>query len=291
MSGRRRPGRTAEVPVYAIGDVQGCYDELRALLDRIAFDPGNARLWFTGDLVNRGPGSLAVLRLVKGLGKAAITVLGNHDLHLLALAEGQAPGKYRSDSLAPVLAAPDRDELLDWLRHRPLWHYDAALGYALVHAGLPPEWDGEEAARRSAEVEACLQGDGFREFLGQMYGDAPNRWSESLAGWDRLRFITNCLTRLRYCAKDGSLVLDQKGPPSRRTEGLLPWFEVPGRASQGLGILFGHWSTLRVDPEAMARHRVYPLDTGCCWGGRLTALDLTTGRFLGVPCRPAAVSV
>jgi bis(5'-nucleosyl)-tetraphosphatase (symmetrical) len=279
------------VLTYAIGDVQGCYDELRCLLDRIGFDPGNARLWLTGDLVNRGPRSLEVLRFVKGLGEAALTVLGNHDLHLLAVAEGQAPpninkGKYRSGALAPVLAANDRDELLDWLRRRPLMHHDPALGYTLVHAGLPPEWDAAEACRCAAEVEATLRGDGFREFLGCMYGDAPKRWSERLVGWDRLRFITNCLTRLRYCGADGTLALEEKGPPSRRTAGLIPWFQVPGRASDGMGIVFGHWSTLRMDPEAMAQYRVYPLDTGCCWGGQLTAMELGSGRFQNVACRP-----
>jgi bis(5'-nucleosyl)-tetraphosphatase (symmetrical) len=279
------------VLTYAIGDVQGCYDELRGLLDRIGFDPGNARLWLTGDLVNRGPRSLEVLRFVKGLGEAALTVLGNHDLHLLAAAEGQAPpniinkGKYRSGALAPVLAANDRDELLDWVRRRPLMHHDPALGYALVHAGLPPEWDPAEACLCAAEVEASLRGDGFREFLEHMYGDAPERWSERLAGWDRLRFITNCLTRLRYCRADGTLALEETGPPSRRTAGLMPWFQVPGRASSGIGIVFGHWSTLRMDPEEMAQYRVYPLDTGCCWGGQLTALELDSGRFQSVPCR------
>jgi bis(5'-nucleosyl)-tetraphosphatase (symmetrical) len=275
------------VLTYAIGDVQGCYDELRCLLDRIGFDPGKARLWLTGDLVNRGPRSLEVLRFVKGLGEAALTVLGNHDLHLLAVAEGQAPPniKYRSGALAPVLAANDRDELLDWLRRRPLMHHDPALGYALVHAGLPPEWDAAEACRCAAEVEASLRGDGFREFLEHMYGDAPKRWSERLAGWDRLRFITNCLTRLRYCGADGTLALEETGPPSRRTAGLMPWFQVPGRASSGIGIVFGHWSTLRMDPEEMAQYRVYPLDTGCCWGGQLTALELDSGRFQSVPCR------
>ncbi|MGH8472442.1 MAG: symmetrical bis(5'-nucleosyl)-tetraphosphatase [Gammaproteobacteria bacterium] len=278
---------------YAIGDVQGCYGELRFLLDRIGFDPGTARLWLTGDLVNRGPRSLEVLRFVKGLGEAALTVLGNHDLHLLAVAEGQARpnkldnGKDRTGALEPVLAAKDRDELLDWLRRRPLMHHDPALGYALVHAGLPPEWDVAEACRCAAEVEASLRGDGFREFLGRMYGDAPRRWSERLAGWDRLRFITNCLTRLRYCGADGTLALEEKGPPSHSTAELIPWFQVPGRASDGMGIVFGHWSTLRMDSEAMARYRVYPLDTGCCWGGRLTALELDTGRFQSVPCRPS----
>ncbi len=274
---------------YAIGDVQGCYDELRALLDRIGFDSKGARLWLTGDLVNRGPGSLEVLRLVKGLGEAAVTVLGNHDLHLLAVAESLAPAKYRSDPLAPVLAARDRDDLLDWLRRRPLLHHDPDLGYLLIHAGLPPEWDVAEASRRAGEVETVLRGDGYREFLRQMYGDTPGRWSEHLAGWDRLRFITNCFTRLRYLSPNGTLALEEKGSPTRRSDRLLPWFEVSGRRSPETAIVFGHWSTLRLDTEAMARFRVYPLDTGCCWGGRLTAMDLGSRRFQSVPCRPAAL--
>ncbi len=276
---------------YAIGDIQGCYDELRALLDRIGFDPQKSRLWFTGDLVNRGPGSLQVLRFVKGLGAAALTVLGNHDLHLLALAEGLAPAKHRSDSLAPVLGAEDREELLEWLRGRPLFHHDPAQGYALVHAGLPPEWDVAQASRCAAEVETRLRGEDRREFLRRMYGDAPKRWSEKLAGWERLRYITNCLTRLRYCGPKGNLALDEKGPPSRRTDRLTPWFRVPGRRSEGTAIVFGHWSTLRMEPEAMAQYRVYPLDTGCCWGGGLTAMELGTRRFHSVPCHRDALPV
>ena len=256
--------------VYAIGDVQGCYDELLQLLERLAFDPMEDRLWFCGDLVNRGPRSLDVLRFVHDLGKCAITVLGNHDLHLLALAAGN-DRKRENGALDAVLAAPDRDELLHWLRHRPLMHFDADLGYCLIHAGLPPQWDRELALACASEVEQVLQDDEAQaEFFARMYGNRPAAWSEGLGGMDRLRFITNCFTRLRYCDLDGNLGLKEKGAPGSQGVGFLPWFKIPGRRSSEERILFGHWSTLGY----VATDNVWALDTGCLWGGSLTALRI-----------------
>ncbi len=274
---------------YAVGDIQGCYRELRALLERIEFDPNRDRLWFTGDLVNRGPQSLEVLRFVKQLGSRAVTVLGNHDLHLLAMACGHAPKPHKYDALKQVLAAPDRGELLDWLRRRPCLYHEALSGFTLIHAGLPPQWDLVQARQCAMEVEAVLrEGDG-REFFDHMYGNTPLSWSDDLEGWERLRFITNCLTRLRYCDREGRIALEQAGPPGTQAAGLLPWYEIPERASRGMKIIFGHWSTLRLSPEAMHKHQVYPLDTGCVWGGELTALRLSDLRLYSVAATTASV--
>lgn len=252
--------------IYAIGDIQGCFDELQALLALCHFDPACDRLWLTGDLVNRGPDSLKVLRFVRGLGDAAISVLGNHDLHLLAMAEGLGKS-HRSDSLQDILDAPDRDELLAWLRGCPLLHHDAALNVTLIHAGLPPQWRLQQARAYSAEVEAVLRGDNYRELFANMYGNKPKRWTKELAGWDRLRFIVNCLTRLRFCTPDGKLCLKSKGEPGTQAEGCVPWFQVPGRRSVDTRVVFGHWSTLGLYQD----DNVLSLDTGCLWGGQLTA--------------------
>ena len=269
--------------VYAIGDLQGCIDPLRRLLDDLEFDPANDRLWFCGDLVNRGPASLETLRFVRGLGDRAVTVLGNHDLHLVAVAyDPHRPVKSR-DTLRDILSAPDREELLEWLRRQPLLHHDPGLGYTMVHAGRPPEWALEEARAASAELEAVLAGPDFIGFLREMYGDRPDRWSADLEGMDRLRFIVNCFTRMRYCRADGRLDLAEKGPPDRPAKGLVPWFRVPGRRSRDLKIVFGHWSTLGPVPD----ENVFALDTGCVWGGRLTALRLDgPPRGTCVECGP-----
>ncbi|MGX2040483.1 symmetrical bis(5'-nucleosyl)-tetraphosphatase [Methylocaldum sp. MU1018] len=253
--------------IYAIGDIQGCFAELQRLLDKIGFDPAADRLWFTGDLVNRGPRSLETLRLIRSLGDAAVAVLGNHDLHLLAVAHGVSKTKHR-DTFADVLDAPDRDALVDWLRRRPLLHRDGA--FYLIHAGLPPQWSAEDAERHAKEVESCLRGDDFIELFRQMYGDQPDLWSETLQGWSRLRFITNCFTRIRYCDRQGRTDFRQKGAPGTQPPHLMPWFKVPGRKSAGVEIVFGHWSTLGF----YADDGVYGLDTGCLWGGELTALRL-----------------
>lgn len=268
--------------VYAIGDVQGCYEPLVRLLDRLRFDPAADTLWFAGDLVNRGPQSLAVLRLVRGLGERAVTVLGNHDLNLLALAAGVDRSRKR-DTLDAVLDAPERDELLDWLRRRPLLHHDAGLGFTLVHAGLAPAWDLARASACAGELEAVLRSDAYADYLPQMYGDRPERWSDALTGVERLRCITNHFTRMRFCRADGTLDLDASGPPGSQPAGFMPWFEVPGRRNAGLDIVFGHWA-------ALGYYRapgVHALDSGCVWGGRLTALRLDDGgeTVISVPCR------
>ncbi len=265
---------------YVIGDVQGCYDELRRLLDRLHFDPQTDRLWFTGDLVNRGPQSLAVLRYVRSLGQRAVTVLGNHDLHLVAAGlEGRAREK---DTFHDVLATKDRDEILAWLRRQPLLHVED--GFALVHAGLPPQWTLAQAQSLAREAQDSLARPESDEFLlHHMYGDQPQQWAETHQHWERLRFVINCCTRLRVCDAGGRLDLRFKGAPDAVKTDLMPWFAVPGRKSEGTTVLFGHWSTLgRIHwPE----HQVYGLDTGCVWGGKLTALTLETGVITQVTSR------
>ncbi len=268
--------------VYAIGDLQGCLDPLKRLLDRIAFDPTHDRLWFCGDLVNRGPASLATLRFVHSLGDTATIVLGNHDLHLLATAWADSRPRKKRDTLDEILAAPDRDELLEWLRRRPLLHHDPALGFTMVHAGLPPQWSLDEARAAAAELEAVLAGDRFVDFLRQMYGDLPDRWTPELAGLERLRFIVNALTRMRYLRPDGSLEFANNGQPDRAPPELIPWYQFPGRRTAGLSMVFGHWSTLGEIVHAGA----FSLDTGCVWGGRLTALRLDDAVRTYVECGP-----
>jgi bis(5'-nucleosyl)-tetraphosphatase (symmetrical) len=255
---------------YAIGDVQGCCDELEALLRKLDFDPSRDRLWFVGDLVNRGPRSLDVLRLVRRLGDAAVTVLGNHDLHLLAIARGAAHLRPADQTLLPVLEAPDRDALLDWLQARPVLHHDPWLGITMVHAGLPPPWDIPLARRCAAELEAALRSEHSGRLFADMYGNHPDRWDPALEGADRLRFITNALTRLRVCDRSGRLLLKLKGPPAKMPSGAVPWFQVPGRRSVGSRIVCGHWSALGYhDGDG-----VLALDTGCVWGGTLIAQRL-----------------
>ncbi len=270
--------------VYAIGDLQGCYIELRELLDRLGYDRDEDRLWFVGDLVNRGPNSLECLRWVRDLGERAVVVLGNHDLHLLAVAAGNGRKQKTGDTLDPILGAPDRDQLLDWLRTRPLLHHDAALGYTMVHAGLPPQWDLATATLCAREVEQALRGPGYLAFLKDMYGDQPDLWSDGLTGMARLRFSVNALTRMRFCTSDGRLDLKVKGAPHTASGELLPWFAVRDRRSAGLHLIFGHWSTLG-EAEGFG---VYPLDSGCVWGGKLTALRLDgEGGWTAIPCKGA----
>jgi bis(5'-nucleosyl)-tetraphosphatase (symmetrical) len=255
--------------IYAIGDIQGCFDEFCLLLDKVGFDKKKDRLWLTGDLVNRGPKSLEVLRFVRSLGDAAITVLGNHDLHLLAIAAKVEKAR-KKDTLQAILNAPDRDELLEWLRLRPLLHHDVTSGYTLIHAGLPPQWDLVKSQACATEVETVLHGPDYVDFFQHMYGDTPHKWDEILTGWERLRFITNCFTRLRYCDPKGRLMLTEKGAPGSQPEGLQPWFRVPGRLNKNMNLVFGHWSTLGEVNDS----GIYPLDTGCVWGGKLTALHV-----------------
>jgi bis(5'-nucleosyl)-tetraphosphatase (symmetrical) len=265
---------------YAIGDIQGCCTEFRQLLEQVRFDPQRDRLWLVGDLVNRGPDSLGVLRLVKSLGDAAITVLGNHDLHLLAVAAGAAE-LHRSDTLDDILHAPDRDELLAWLRTRYLLHVEQDR--VLVHAGLLPQWNIAQARQLALEVEAALRGEHYHEFLVRMYGNHPDCWDDGLTGFKRLRVITNSFTRLRICSAQGEMEFRFKGDPERIPAGYLPWFDVPGRASADACIICGHWSALglKVTPNLIA------LDTGCLWGGALTAIRLEDRAITRVPCTTA----
>lgn len=254
--------------VYAIGDVQGCDEQLDALLKTLRFSADRDQAWFVGDLVNRGPASLQVLRRVRAMGSAATITLGNHDLHLLAVAYGCA--RLRSgDTLNDLLAAPDRDLLLDWLLNQPLLHEDRALNLCLLHAGLPPQWDMTTARSCAREFEHALRKDPKRVF-NQMYGDKPDRWDEALSGAERLRFIVNCFTRLRYVDAGGRLALRAKGAPKNSPDSLIPWFEAEHAAWRGPRIVFGHWSTLGF----FSTPEVIGLDTGCVWGGSLTALRL-----------------
>ena len=258
--------------VYAIGDIQGCYDPFRRLLDEISFDPDDDCLWLTGDLVNRGPKSLKTLRFVKSLGDSVITVLGNHDLHLLALAAGQVHFTSRFKTLEKVLQASDSDELIAWLRHRPLAHYDDALNTMLVHAGTHPSWSVNKTLARAAEVEAALRGENYRALLSKMYGNAPVQWSGGMTGYKRLRFIINCLTRMRMLTRKGRLNFSHSGSPFRARKNLTAWFAFDERKWDGTRIVFGHWSALGliVLPELVS------LDTGCIWGRQLTAVRLDT---------------
>jgi bis(5'-nucleosyl)-tetraphosphatase (symmetrical) len=260
--------------LLVIGDVQGCDDSLQSLL---AIAPAAERLLFLGDLVNRGPQSLAALRRVQRLGDRALTVLGNHDLHLLAVAAGIRP-QHADDTLQEILDAPDADQLLDWLRTRPLAHFEQ--GALFVHAGVLPPWSVERTLELAREVEQQLAGPNYRAFLATMYGNQPARWSDSLRGADRLRCILNALTRARYLSADGTMDFRIKQAPAKAPPGWIPWFEHPQRASRGTPVVFGHWSTLGL----MLRQDALCLDTGCLWGESLTALSWPERTVYQVPC-------
>ncbi|KAA0011703.1 symmetrical bis(5'-nucleosyl)-tetraphosphatase [Billgrantia pellis] len=267
---------------YAIGDLQGCHAEFVELLERIDFDPRHDRLWLAGDLVNRGPASLACLREVRALGEAAITVLGNHDLHLLAVARGGGRLN-RKDTLAAILDAPDRDALLDWLQSRPLLvrqAFDGQGDTVMTHAGLLPQWTQDEAAGFAAEVEARLGGECSGSFLERMYGNAPACWKASLEGIERLRAIVNVLTRMRFIDAGGCLDFSAKEGLDSAPPGFAPWFRYP--RGDDLRLVFGHWAALEGRAEG-AQVRAEALDTGCVWGGTLTALNLSSGERIDVP--------
>ena len=258
--------------VWAIGDLQGCYDATQRLLERLRFDPAADTLWFCGDLVNRGGQSLETLRLVHSLRAHSVVVLGNHDLSLLAIGE-RTPDEQRkvNADLQRIVLAEDRDELLTWLRMQKLAHVDRELGWMMIHAGLAPKWTTALAEKHAKEVEQQLHGDGYRRLFRSMYGDKPN-WSPQLTGPDRSRAIINLFTRMRYCTPRGRMAIEEKGAPGTQAQGLYPWYEVPGRAQRDLKIVCGHWSTLGL----MIGHGVHAIDTGAVWGGKLTALQLDT---------------
>lgn len=260
------------MPTYAIGDVQGCFDELKRLLSDVRFDGKKDKLWFVGDLVNRGPKSLEVLRFVKELGSAAVVVLGNHDLHLVTQHEGFERTR-SDDTFQDVLRAPDRKELVDWLRTRPMMHVEG--DYAVVHAGLLPQWSIHQALSLGKEVERALAGSDYREFLRNMYGSKPDEWNDALNGWDRLRVIVNAMTRLRFCTPQGKMDFRAKGkaPPP----GYVAWYE--GRKDKE-AIVCGHWSALGLK----LTDKLVAIDSGCVWGGRLTALRLEDRALYQVPC-------
>lgn len=264
---------------YAIGDLQGCFFSFKDLLKKIQFNPAHDRLWFVGDLINRGPGSLDVMRWMLEHQSSVVTVLGNHDLHTLVVAEGFVSA-HRSDTIQSLLDAPDAPELLGWLRQQPLVHFEH--GYLMVHAGLLPEWTVDQALTLAAEVNVALQAPNYREFLQHMYGNDPKRWDDGLTGWDRLRVITNAMTRLRICSTEGEMEFKFKGELENIPNGYQPWFDLTQRASVNTPIVFGHWSALGLQHK----NNVYSLDTGCLWGGHLSAMRLEDRQIFQVPCHP-----
>ncbi|MDD4913921.1 MAG: symmetrical bis(5'-nucleosyl)-tetraphosphatase [Methylococcales bacterium] len=253
--------------IYAIGDIQGCYDEFRRLLDVVKFDPGGDQLWLVGDLVNRGPKSLETLRFIKNLGSAAVSVLGNHDLHLIATVVSLGKSG-KKDTIGDILRAPDCDELIHWLRRQYLFYHNHQ--YCMLHAGLPPQWDFALTVKMAREIEQAIQGHDYERIFRTMYGNKPSVWSSDMPKIERLRFAINCFTRMRYCTAEGALEFSQKGAPGSQPENLLPWFAVPGRKSLDMKIIFGHWSTLGFYQD----YNCISIDTGCLWGGQLTALKL-----------------
>ncbi len=268
--------------IYAIGDIQGCLKPLQRLLDHVQFDPKKDQVWFVGDLVNRGPKSLETLRFIKGLGKSAVTVLGNHDLHLLALS-AKVKRSFRHESLRPILKAKDRDKLVHWLRHRPLMHRDAGLHVAMAHAGIYPGWSIREARLYAQEVENILQSPDYRSLLHNMYGNKPDLWHPKLTGWKRYRFIINAFTRMRYVNGKGVLNFSCSKPPGKQPGRLIPWYaHANGQPRKNWRIVYGHWSSAGhwFDGNYIA------LDSGCLWGEKLTAAEVD-GRFVRVhqlPC-------
>lgn len=263
---------------YVVGDLQGCLSPLKNLLEQVSFNPKKDTLWCTGDLINRGPESLATLRFIYQLGDACITVLGNHDLHLLAVAHGFSDHK-KGDTLAEILAADDKDELLNWLRHQPLLHHQ--YGYTLVHAGIAPMWSLVQAQSYAREVENILQGDHYKAFLANMYGNQPSLWHEELQGFERLRLITNYFTRMRFCTADGALDLGCKQGLEQSNPDLIPWFQLANRPMAHEKILFGHWAALQAHS---GNENAIALDSGCVWGNCMTLLRLDDGQRFTCNC-------
>jgi bis(5'-nucleosyl)-tetraphosphatase (symmetrical) len=267
------------VASYAIGDIQGCYHAFQALLERISFDQKSDRLWLVGDLVNRGNGSLEVLRWCYAHQDSLTVVLGNHDLHALVVAEGIVAA-HKGDTLDALLAAHDSDELLNWLRHQRLIYQED--NHLMVHAGLLPQWTAEQALGYAAEVESVLHGENYLDFLKHMYGNLPDHWRDDLVGFDRLRVITNAATRLRVCSTAGQMEFKFKGELEDIPAGYMPWFDVPNRATKDTQLIFGHWSALGL----RQRENIYALDTGCLWGGKLTAMNIETKAVVQVDSHP-----
>lgn len=267
--------------IYVIGDVQGCYQPLLALLELIEFDENKDTLWFVGDLVNRGPQNLETLRFIKNLGDRAISILGNHDLHLLAIAYGHREIHNTRDTFHDVVDAPDFEEIITWLRHRPIMHHDETTGFTMVHAGLATQWNLTRALQCANEIQQVLRGDLIDSFLANMYGNQPDVWSDTLRGWDRLRFITNSFCRTRYCDANGKQDFKFNREIGTQPKHLLPWFEVPGRMNSDLKIIFGHWASL----GHHLQNNIYALDSGCVWGGQLTAMRLSNEpKYFQVAC-------
>lgn len=266
------------MPTYAIGDVQGCYQQLLTLLETINFNVSNDQLWFVGDLVNRGPESLAVVDFCMQLPNKPIIVLGNHDLHFLAVATGKVEVR-KKDTFHDLLDASNLNEIIDWFRQQPLTYYDKNSRLLMVHAGVPPQWDLTQCLSYAKEVESVLQSDNYTEFFDHMYGNKPKVWIDSLDGWKRLRMITNYLTRMRFCDIDGTLELSNKHGLGSQSAGFYPWFDVPNRKLADQTILFGHWASLggkSNNPNAIA------LDTACVWGGTLTAMRIEDRQIFSV---------
>ena len=264
--------------VYAIGDIQGCYDPFRRLLDKIGFEPGQDQLWIAGDMVNRGPDSLSTLRFIKSLGDDCIAVLGNHDLHLLAVASGIRPQK-KKDTLGPILNAPDGDELIEWLRHRPVLHHDKNRNITMVHAGIPPIWTIKQARLYADKLERALQANDYRELLQYLFkADKLNSWEKALTRRARLKMITAYFTRMRFCDESGKLDLENKTAFAKK--GFYPWFQFPDSPIYKKTIIFGHWAALEGDS---GRKRIHAIDTGCVWGGEMTAMNLKNFKRTSVP--------
>ena len=273
--------------IYAIGDIQGCYDEFVALLEKIQFSEANDSLWIAGDLVNRGPKSLEVLEHLIAMGDNVQCILGNHDLHLLAVVAGVRPPN-RKDTLDAILNSPKLDNIVDWLRHQPLLHSNTELNISMAHAGIPPIWSLEQAQRYANEVSEILRGDDWQLFTHNMYGNEPACWDETLEGMDRLRTITNYLTRMRFCTKEGELDLIDKASRESSRTGFDAWFNFENpNLPDDHQLLFGHWAALEGDSQSPSHHA---LDTGCVWGGTLTAMNVITGRRYSVAaseCEPS----
>ncbi len=259
--------------IYAIGDVQGCYDELQFLLEKVKFSPEQDVLWSCGDLVNRGPKSLKTLRFCKSLGDSFINVLGNHDLHMMSVARGHRKPR-PADTFQNVFDAPDREELLEWMHKMPLFHYDKKHQIAMVHAGVPPNWGLKKCLKYSAEISDVLRSDRCDAFFAAMYGDKPDRWDKNLKGTERWRLITNYFTRMRFCDAEGRLELTNKSSPDHAPKGYAPWYSHESKLMQKMPLLFGHWASLM---GKTGYSRAIALDTGCAWGGKLTVCELTKG--------------